>query len=174
MSIKVGSNIKQQFTHLFARHLSHLGMPYNLSYIQEIVMTMLSNEEVLENVKKELTRLESEGLIANKQVVLNSYKTYKPLYFQTTMLLEALKKKKDVKGRDTNIAISFDRDIKKFIKESNSNLPIVSQHLMILFLLCVKGTDLERSVAPSEEILNPDKVSSYRRREQSNEWDDEE
>lgn len=152
------SSLKQHFNYLFARHLSNIGLPYNYSFLQQIIILGMANDEIRAKVLEKLDKLQKEGIIKDKNAVLQSFRTYKGLYFQTSFLLEALKKKIDDKGIESDREKSFRKEINRTIREINSQLPIINDYLMILFTLVVEDSDLCHSVAPREEILFPEKA----------------
>lgn len=152
------SSMKQYFQYNYARHLSHLGLPFNYSFLQNIILMLISHEEIRKRIIIKLESLEKDKIILSKDEILASVWHYKEDYFRVASLLETLKKKVDDKGAESNAEKYFKKAINQFLLQINSNLPIIHSYMEILFFIGIEDTDLVHVVAPREEILFPDKI----------------
>jgi len=155
--IRTSSAIKQQYQYLFARHLSHLGLPINHYYIYEFITTCMADDRIRKVLIEELEKLEEDKLGYEKDEILNSLKYFQKEYYQNAFLLDTLKKKKEYQEKEeTKNEKVFKKVIFSVIKELSLEVPLINDYLMIVFGMIVKNTDLEYINAPREEILHPD------------------
>lgn len=152
--IRVSTAIKQQYQYLFSRHLSYLGLPLNFSYLREIVVTLLSDERIMSRVKEELIRLNKINKI-DIEKILNSPHDFTNKYYVNNVLTSLLQEKKQQVGADSDALKELNSFIVKVIKLLNTDLPLINDRILLLFIIAVKNTDLEYVNAPREEIINP-------------------
>ena len=162
--ITTSIQLKQSYKYLGARFLSNDGQPDNFKALKDFNVAALGQDEIRDMLSEKLDDLEKDGFGYTKEGCLNAMRVFDKYFYINAFLAtrireinskhqEDLKEKKEIQTHSPVVA----EELKNIVEEINLKLPLINDHILLVFTIIVMNTDLKFEEAPREEIINPAK-----------------